>query len=96
MNDKPKYNLVLTSLFKKDLKTAKKRGYDIKLLNDVVDTLSMGLPLDEKKYKDHKLIGNYQGCRECHITPDWLLIYEITEDELILYLTRTGTHSDLF
>lgn len=95
MNDKPKYNLVLTSLFKKDLKTAKKRGYDIKLLNDVVDTLSMGLPLDEK-YKDHKLIGNYQGCRECHITPDWLLIYEITEDELILYLTRTGTHSDLF
>lgn len=95
MNDKPKYNLVLTSLFKKDLKTAKKRGYDIKLLNDVVDTLSMGLPLDEK-YKDHKLIGNYQGCRECHITPDWLLIYEITDDELILYLTRTGTHSDLF
>lgn len=95
MNDEPKYNLVLTSLFKKDLKTVKKRGYDIQLLNDVVDTLTMGLPLDEK-YKDHKLIGNYQGCRECHITPDWLLIYEISEDELILYLTRTGTHSDLF
>lgn len=95
MNDEPKYNLVLTSLFKKDLKTVKKRGYDIQLLNDVVDTLAMGLPLDEK-YKDHKLIGNYQGCRECHITPDWLLIYEISEDELILYLTRTGTHSDLF
>ena len=55
----------------------------------------MGLPLDEK-YIDHKLIGNYQGCRECHITSDWLLIYEISEDELILYLTRTGTHSDLF
>ena len=95
MNDEPKYNLVLTSLFKKDLKTVKKRGYDIQLLNDVVDTLAMGLPLDEK-YKDHKLIGNYQGCRECHITPDWLLIYEISEEELILYLTRTGTHSDLF
>lgn len=95
MNEEPKYNLVLTSLFKKDLKTVKKRGYDIQLLNDVVDTLAMGLPLDEK-YKDHKLIGNYQGCRECHITPDWLLIYEISEDELILYLTRTGTHSDLF
>lgn len=95
MNDEPKYNLVLTSLFKKDLKTVKKRGYDIQLLNDVVDTLTMGLPFDEK-YKDHKLIGNYQGCRECHITPDWLLIYEISEDELILYLTRTGTHSDLF
>lgn len=95
MNEEPKYNLVLTSLFKKDLKTVKKRGYDMQLLNDVVDTLAMGLPLDEK-YKDHKLIGNYQGCRECHITPDWLLIYEIAEDELILYLTRTGTHSDLF
>lgn len=95
MNEEPKYNLVLTSLFKKDLKTVKKRGYDLQLLNAVVDTLAMGLPLDEK-YKDHKLIGNYQGCRECHITPDWLLIYEIAEDELILYLTRTGTHSDLF
>ncbi len=95
MNNKPKYGIVLTSLFKKDLKTVKKRGYDLKLLNDVVDTLAMGLPLDEK-YKDHRLIGNYQGCRECHITPDWLLIYEISEDEIILYLTRTGTHSDLF
>lgn len=95
MNDKPKYGIVQTSLFKKDLKVAKKRGYDLQLLNDVVDTLAMGLPLDEK-YKDHKLIGNYQGCRECHITPDWLLIYEISEEELILYLTRTGTHSDLF
>lgn len=57
MNDEPKYNLVLTSLFKRDLKTIKKRGYNLHLLNDVVDTLTMGLPLDEK-YKDHKLIGN--------------------------------------
>lgn len=95
MNEKPKYGLVLSSLFKKDLKAAKKSGYDLRLLNDVVDTLAMGLPLDEK-YKDHKLSGNYQGCRECHITPDWLLIYEISEEELILYLTRTGTHSKLF
>ena len=95
MNEEPKYNLVLTSLFKKDLKAAKKSGYNLQLLNDVVDTLAMGLPLDEK-YQDHKLIGNYKGCRECHITPDWLLIYEIAEDELILYLTRTGTHSKLF
>lgn len=95
MNDKQKYNIVLTSLFRKDLKTMKKRGYDMQLLNDVVDALAMGLPLDEK-YKDHKLLGNYQGCRECHITPDWLLIYEISGDELILYLTRTGTHSNLF
>ncbi|MDE7362450.1 MAG: type II toxin-antitoxin system YafQ family toxin [Oscillospiraceae bacterium] len=92
---KAKYGLVLTSMFKKDLKAAKKSGYDLQLLNDVVDTLAMGLPLD-KKYNDHKLSGNYQGCRECHITPDWLLIYEISEGELILYLTRTGTHSKLF
>ena len=49
-----------------------------------------------ERYKDHELIGDFKGCRECHITPDWLLIYEIYEDELILYLTRTGTHSDLF
>ncbi len=95
MTDESKYKLVLTSLFKKDLRIVKKRGYNLQLLNDVVDTLTMGLPLDEK-YKDHKLVGNYQGCRECHITPDWLLIYEIFGDELILYLTRTGTHSDLF
>lgn len=95
MSDEPKYGIVLTSMFKKDLKLAKKRGYDLSLLGSVVDTLAMGHPLAEK-YKDHSLIGNYQGCRECHITPDWLLIYEISENELILYLTRTGTHSDLF
>lgn len=90
-----KYNLVITSMFKKDLKAIKKRGYDLSLLNDVIDKLVMGLPLPPK-YKDHNLIGNYKGCRECHITPDWLLIYEVSENELILYLTRTGTHSDLF
>lgn len=95
MNNEPKYGIVLTSMFKKDLKSAKKRGYDLSLLSRVVDTLAMGQPLDEK-YKDHSLVGNYKGCRECHITPDWLLIYEISGSELILYLTRTGTHSDLF
>lgn len=95
MNDKLKYSIVLTSLFKKDLKAIKKCGYDLSLLNDVVDTLASGLPLPEKN-KDHNLLGNYKGCRECHITPDWLLIYEISDGELILYLTRTGTHSDLF
>lgn len=95
MSKKPKYGIVLTSIFKKDLKTAKKRGYDLSLLHQVVDTLALGLPLDEK-YKDHNLLGNYKGCRECHITPDWLLVYEISDGELILYLTRTGTHSDLF
>lgn len=92
---KPKYGIVLTSMFKKDLKTARIRRYDLSLLSYVVDTLALGLPLLEK-YKDHNLLGNYKGCRECHITLDWLLVYEIAEDELILYLTRTGTHSDLF
>ena len=61
----------------------------------MVDLLAKGKSLPEKN-KDHTLIGNYVGRRECHITPDWLLIYEISNDELILYLTRTGTHSDLF
>ncbi len=95
MNNESKYGIVLTSIFKKDLKSAKRRGYDLSLLSNVVDTLAMGQPLAEK-YKDHGLLGNYKGCRECHITPDWLLIYEIANNELILYLTRTGTHSDLF
>ena len=94
-NKEPKYTLILTSLFKKDLRALKKSGYDMRKLEEVVKTLVMGLPLDEK-YKDHKLIGNYQGRRECHIAPDWLLIYEIHEDELILLLTRTGSHSKLF
>ena len=90
-----KYRIVQTGHFKKDLKAAKKRGYDLRLIGFVVDTLAAGEPLQEK-YKDHSLSGNYAGCRECHITSDWLLIYEIDGNELILYLTRTGTHSDLF
>lgn len=90
-----KYRIVYTGAFKKDLKTIMKRGYNIDLLGDVVDTLASGESLPEK-YKDHPLTGNFKGCRECHITPDWLLIYEISSGELILYLTRTGTHSDLF
>ena len=87
--------IVASSRFKKDLKTILKRGYNIQLLEEVVDTLARQTTLP-KKNKDHPLSGNYAGCRECHITPDWLLIYEITAGELILYLTRTGTHSDLF
>lgn len=90
-----KYRIVQTGHFKKDLKAAKKRGYDLRLIGFVVDTLASGEPLQEK-HKDHSLSGNYAGCRECHITSDWLLIYEIDGNELILYLTRTGTHSDLF
>ncbi len=90
-----KYKIAPSNHFKKDLKIALKRGYDLSLLNTVVDILANGEPLPPK-YNDHRLVGNYKGCRECHITPDWLLIYEITDKELILYLTRTGTHSDLF
>lgn len=90
-----KYQLKPTSKFKQDLKTAKKRGYDLSLLQDVLEILASGEPLPEK-YRDHNLLGNYKGCRECHITPDWLLIYEVSESQLVLYLTRTGSHSDLF
>ncbi len=81
--------------FKKDYKKVLKRGYDIKLMEDVISKLVNGEPLPEKN-RDHNLSGDYSGCRECHITPDWLLIYEIDNGELILYLTKTGTHSDLF
>lgn len=90
-----KYRIVQTSQFKKDLKTVIKRGYNLELLATVVDTLASGKMLPPK-YRDHALIGNYKGCQECHITPDWLLVYEIDRDELFLYLTRTGTYSDLF
>ena len=88
-------DIVLSNRFKKDYKLAKKRGYDMKLLDEAVNIIASGNTLPER-YKDHELIGDYSGCRECHITPDWLLIYEIIDDELVLYLTRTGTHSDLF
>ena len=89
------YNIFPTTKFKKDLKTAIKRGYNIPLMDAAVTILAEGKPLPEQ-YNDHPLKGEYEGCRECHIQPDWLLIYEIADDELILYLTRTGTHSDLF
>lgn len=81
--------------FKKDYKRIKKRGYDMKRLETVINLIAEGKTLPAE-YKDHNLIGDYKGCRECHITPDWLLVYEIIENELLLYLTRTGTHSDLF
>ena len=83
------------SAFKKDYKRIVKRGYVIRLLEEVISILANQEPLPEK-FRDHSLLGKYTGCRECHITPDWLLIYEIDGDELILYLTRTGSHSDLF
>ena len=83
------------SAFKKDYKRIVKRGYDIRLLEEVISILANQEPLPEK-FRDHSLLGKYTGCRECHITPDWLLIYEIDGDELILYLMRTGSHGDLF
>ena len=89
------YSIRPTTKFQKDLKRIEKRGYNISLLTEVIKKLANGESLPEK-YKDHNLSGEYAGCRECHITPDWLLIYEIADNELILYLTRTGTHSDLF
>ena len=90
-----KYNIKPTSQFKKDLKTTQKRGYDLDLLKEVINILADGESLPQKN-RDHLLSGDYSGCRECHIAPDWLLIYEISDSELYLYLTRTGTHSDLF
>lgn len=81
--------------FKKDYKRIKKRGYDVKRLEAVVEMLASEQELPAV-YKDHSLSGDYKGCRECHIAPDWLLVYEVIKDELLLYLTRTGTHSDIF
>ncbi len=87
--------IVPSNRFKKDLKLAKKRGFKIEHLRNVVDTLVHERKLDEK-YHDHGLTGNYNGFRECHVEPDWILIYRINQDELELFLFRTGTHSDLF
>ncbi len=89
-----KYTLVLSGRFKKSLKLAKKRGLDLSLLDSVVEDLLHRVPLEEK-YKDHPLKGNWSGFRECHIQPDWLLIYLIEDDILTLTLVDTGTHADL-
>jgi mRNA interferase YafQ len=89
------FKIVLSNRFKKDLKIAKKRGLDLDQLKTVVNKLANGEKL-EKKYRDHGLVGDYAGFRECHIQPDWLLVYRIEQEELELFLFRTGTHSDLF
>ncbi|MCI6099315.1 MAG: type II toxin-antitoxin system YafQ family toxin [Selenomonas sp.] len=89
------YKIRPTAKFQKDLKRAKRRGYDMELLTAIIKKLAQGEALPPKN-RDHQLAGEYAGCRECHVTPDWLLVYEIVEEELILILTRTGTHSDLF
>lgn len=90
-----KYTIKHTSQFKKDYKLAKKRHLDTNLLKDIITKLANGETLAEK-YKDHALSGNWHGHRECHINPDWLLVYRYENDILVLTLTRTGTHSDLF
>ena len=90
-----KYDIIRTSQFKRDYKLIKKRGYDLSLLSEVIGFLAEGEPLPEK-YKDHALTGNWAGHRDCHILNDWLLIYRIEDDELVLVLSRTGTHSDVF
>ncbi len=93
-----KYKVKYTSQFKKELKAVVKRGYDPNEIQYVIDLIAEGTNASElcSKYKDHALKGNWQGFRECHIRPDWLLIYELIEDILVLSLSRTGTHSDLF
>lgn len=90
-----KYHVRPTARFQKDLKRLQRRGYDLSLLTEVIKKLAEGETLPPKN-RDHNLSGDYVGCRECHIAPDWLLIYELSDEELFLYLTRTGTHSDLF
>ena len=90
-----KYEIRFTCQFKKDLKLAKKQWKDTDELFTVIEKLSNGEAL-EAKYRDHSLSGNYKGCRECHIEPDWLLIYEIDDGILVLMLYRVGSHSELF
>lgn len=90
-----KYTVKFTTQFKKDYKLAIKRGLKIDLLEQVVASLADGITLPDKN-KDHALTGNWVGHRECHILPDWLLVYRIEDEVLILTLARTGTHSDLF
>lgn len=89
------YEVVLSNRFRKDLKLAAKRGCDLALLNSIVDRLAQGETLPAK-HRDHSLTGDYIGFRECHIQPDWLLIYRTEGEALMLFLMRTRTHADLF
>ncbi len=88
-------DIIWTTQFKKDYKKALKRGLDIDLLDNVIKQLSNGKTL-EPKYRDHDLRGNWLGYKECHIAPDWLLVYKIDNGILTLVLSRTGSHGDLF
>ena len=89
-----KYEVKQTSRFKKDYRNAKKRGYDMQPLREIILLLADGKPLPHKNH-DHALVSDWIGYRECHITGDWLLVYKKDDDILVLTLTRTGTHSDL-
>jgi len=89
------YSIVWTTRFKKDYKLAMKRHMDMNLIDDIIRKLSHGETLPEKNH-DHELTGDWIGHRECHILPDWLLLYRIDDDILVLTLTRTGTHSDVY
>lgn len=90
-----KYEVIFTNQFKKDLKLAKKQGKTLSKLLSVIELLADGETLD-MKYRDHALTGDYSDTRECHIEPDWLLVYEIRNNVLILVLYRLGSHSELF
>jgi mRNA interferase YafQ len=81
--------------FKKDVKLAKRRGLDLNLLINTIDKIA-NREILESKFMDHQLTGNYSGFRECHIQPDWLLVYKVIDEELVLVVFRTGSHSDLF
>lgn len=87
--------LNVTTQFDKDVKRILKRGLPLEKLEAVVDALLQEIPLDQR-FRDHPLSGNYAGFRECHIAPDWLLIYKVSKQQLILTAVRTGTHADLF
>ena len=89
------YNIVYTNRMKKDAKLMQKRGKDMTKLVTVLDLLASGEPMPPK-YKDHQLTGNLHDFRECHIESDWLLMYQIFDNELILSATATGSHADLF
>lgn len=90
-----KYAVTQTSQYERDLKRAVRRGCDISLIKSVVMQLADGEPLSAR-HLDHALAGRFTGFRECHITPDWLLVYLIDNNSMVLTLTRTGSHSDLF
>ena len=88
-------DIVWTSQFKKDYKLAGKRGLDIDMLDDCIRTLAAGETLPPK-FRDHSLSGRWSGHRECHLEPDWLFVYRIEGNDLVLVLARTGSHSDIF